>query len=135
LALFFTGQPVSIISMIGFVMLAGIIVNNGIVLIDYVNRLRLGGMTRRDALVEAGVTRMRPILMTALTTILGLVFVACGIGTGAEMVQPIGIVCIGGLLYATIMTLFNTPVIYDLFNRKEMKKINDAELELVDDYE
>lgn len=133
LALFLTGQQVSVISVLGFVMLSGIIVNNGIVLVDYVNQLRLDGMEKREALVEAGKTRIRPIFMTALTTVLGLVFIACGIGTGAEMMQPIGIVCIGGLLYATLMTLFVIPVIYDLLNKKEMKRVDEAELKLVED--
>ena len=133
LGLFLTGQEVSVIAMIGFVMLAGIIVNNGIVLVDYVNQLRRDGVEKREAIVEAGVTRMRPILMTALTTILGLATMAIGVGTGAEMMQPVAIVTIGGLLYATLMTLFVVPVLYDLFHRKKIRIIREEELEILDE--
>ena len=122
LALLITGFDISVVSLVGFVMLCGIIVNNGIVLVDYINKLRIDGKERIESIVEAGKTRMRPILITALTTVLGLVVMALGIGTGAEMMQPIAIVCIGGLLYATFMTLYIVPVIYDLFNKKELKK-------------
>ena len=111
----------------------GIIVNNGIVLVDYINKLRIDGKERIESIVEAGKTRMRPILITALTTVLGLVVMALGIGTGAEMMQPIAIVCIGGLLYATFMTLYIVPVIYDLFNKKELKKVSDEDLEFIDE--
>lgn len=133
IGLFLTGNPVSIIAMLGFVMLSGIIVNNGIVLVDYINQLRLDGMSKRDALVEAGKTRMRPILMTALTTVLGLSTMALGVGMGSDMVQPIAIVTIGGLLYATITTLFVVPVLYDIFNRKELKKISEEELKVYEE--
>ncbi len=133
LGLFLTGQEVSVIAMIGFVMLAGIIVNNGIVLVDYVNQLRRDGVEKREAIVEAGATRMRPILMTALTTILGLATMAIGVGTGAEMMQPVAIVTIGGLLYATLMTLFVVPVLYDLFHRKKMRVVREEELEILDE--
>ncbi len=133
LGLFLTGQEVSVIAMIGFVMLAGIIVNNGIVLVDYINQLRMEGTEKREAIVEAGVTRMRPILMTALTTILGLAAMAVGVGTGAEMMQPVAIVTIGGLLYATLMTLFVVPVLYDLFHRKKMRIIKEEELEILNE--
>ncbi len=132
LGLYLTGNEVSVISMIGFVLLAGIVVNNGIVLVDYVNQLRLEGIEKRAALIEAGKTRMRPILMTAITTILGLVTMAMGIGSGADMMAPIAIVTIGGLTYATLMTLFVVPVIYDMLNRKELKKISEEELEILD---
>ena len=96
-------QEVSIISMIGFVMLCGIIVNNGIVLVDYINQLRAAGMEKRQAIVTAGKTRMRPIMMTALTTILGLATMAVGFGMGADMTQPMAVVVIGGLLYGTLL--------------------------------
>lgn len=119
LGLYLSGSEVSVIAMIGFVMLSGIIVNNGIVLVDYINQLRRAGMPKREAIVEAGRTRLRPILMTALTTILGLSTMAMGFGMGADMVQPMAIVTIGGLIYGTILTLFVVPCIYDLFNRKE----------------
>ena len=133
LALLITGFDISVVSLVGFVMLCGIIVNNGIVLVDYINKLRIDGKERIESIVEAGKTRMRPILITALTTVLGLVVMALGIGTGAEMMQPIAIVCIGGLLYATFMTLYIVPVIYDLFNKKELKKVSDKDLEFIDE--
>ncbi|MBQ1838364.1 MAG: efflux RND transporter permease subunit [Ruminococcus sp.] len=133
LGLLFTGFDVSVVSLVGFIMLCGIIVNNGIVLVDYINVLRLAGRARVDAIVEAGKTRMRPILITALTTVLGLSVMALGIGTGAEMMQPLAVVCIGGLLYATLMTLFIIPLIYDTFNKKELRKIDDAEPELAEE--
>ena len=115
LALFFTGKEVSVIAMIGFVMLAGIIVNNGIVMVDYINQLRRGGMEKREAIVESGVTRLRPILMTALTTILSMSTMALGLGDGSEMMQPMAIVTEGGLIYGTLLTLIVVPCIYDLF--------------------
>ena len=133
LGLLLTGMEVSVISIIGFVMLTGIIVNNGIVLVDYVNQLRLEGTEKREALLEAGVTRMRPILMTSITTILGLLMTALATGTGSEMMQPIAVVCIGGMVYATLMTLFVVPVMYDLFNRKELKAITDDQLTEVEE--
>lgn len=133
LGLLITGFDVSVVSLIGFIMLCGIIVNNGIVLVDYINRLRRDGKERVEAIVEAGKTRMRPILITALTTILGLSVMALGIGTGAEMMQPLAIVCIGGLIYATFMTLYIIPVIYDAFNKKELRKVEEIELEAIDE--
>lgn len=133
LGLLITGFDVSVVSLIGFIMLCGIIVNNGIVLVDYINGLRRDGKERVEAIVEAGKTRMRPILITALTTILGLSVMALGIGTGAEMMQPLAIVCIGGLIYATFMTLYIIPVIYDAFNKKELRKVEESELEAIDE--
>ncbi len=132
LALLVCGMEFSVISLIGFVMLTGIIVNNGIVLVDYVNQLRLDGMERRQALVEAGVTRMRPILMTTITTILGLIDMAVRKSAGTSLMQPIAVVCIGGLAYATLMTLYVVPCIYDALNKKELRKVNDEELKLLD---
>lgn len=119
LGLWITGSPVSVIAMIGFVMLSGIIVNNGIVLVDYINQLRREGMEKREAIIESGRTRLRPILMTALTTILGLSTMALGMGMGADMVQPMAIVTVGGLIYGTLLTLLVVPCIYDLLNRKK----------------
>ncbi len=130
-----TGMEVSVISMIGFVMLAGIIVNNGIVLVDYINQLRADGAVKKEAIVEAGKTRMRPILMTAVTTILGLSVMAIALGTGSEMMQPIAIVCIGGLIYATLMTLYVVPVIYDMFNSEKYRHISDADVDFVEEEE
>lgn len=119
LGLAISGSEVSVMAMIGFVMLSGVIVNNGIVLVDYINQLRRRGMEKRAAIVEAGRTRLRPILMTALTTILGLSTMAMGLGMGGEMVQPMAIVTIGGLIYGTLLTLFVVPCIYDILNRKK----------------
>ena len=120
LGLLLTGNILSVIAMVGFVMLCGIIVNNGIVFIDYTNQLRQEGMSKIEALVETGRTRMRPILMTALTTILAMSTMALGFGDGSDMVQPMAIVTIGGMIYGTCLTLFVVPVIYDIFNRKEI---------------
>lgn len=132
LGLLITGFDVSVVALLGFVMLCGIIVNNGIVLVDCINNLRLEGKERREAIVEAGKTRMRPILITAITTVLGLSTMALGIGTGSEIMQPIAIVCIGGLLYATIMTLYIVPVIYDILSKKELRKVSESDLEEID---
>ncbi len=118
LGLWITGSAVSVISMVGFVMLSGIIVNNGIVFVDYTNQLIREGMPQREALTEAGITRLRPIVMTALTTILGLSTMAIGVGMGADMARPMAVVTIGGLLYGTLLTLFVVPCIYDLLHRK-----------------
>lgn len=119
LALWLAGMSVSVIAMIGFVMLSGIIVNNGIVFIDYTNQLIRTGMEKEAALVEAGKTRLRPIIMTALTTILGLLTMAAGVGMGSDMVQPMAVVTIGGLIYGTLLTLIVVPCIFDLFHKKE----------------
>jgi len=121
LALLATGMDLSIVSMLGFLVLSGVVVNNGIVFIDCVNQLRIGGMEKREALIETGRIRLRPILMTALTTILGMSTMALGQGAGAEMKQPMAVVSIGGLSYATLMTLFIVPALYDLLNGKKMK--------------
>lgn len=122
LGLLLTGKPVSIIAMIGFVMLSGIIVNNGIVLVDYINQMRKEGMEKYAAIAKAGKDRLRPIIMTALTTVLGLVTMAMGLGMGGDMVQPMAIVTIGGLLYGTLLTLFVVPCIYDILNHKSYQK-------------
>ena len=132
LALLISGIEVSVISLIGFVMLVGIIVNNGIVLVDYINQLRLEGMSRRDAIVEAGITRLRPILMTSITTILGLVVMAFTKNAGTSLMQPVALVCIGGLTYATLMTLLVVPCMYDIVERKELRKVEESELAILD---
>ncbi|MBD5459618.1 MAG: efflux RND transporter permease subunit, partial [Lachnospiraceae bacterium] len=119
LGLFFTGSEVSVIAMIGFVMLSGIIVNNGIVLIDYMNQLRESGMEKREAILTAGRTRLRPVLMTALTTILALSTMVFSNDMGAEMMKPMAIVTIGGLVYGTLLTLIVIPCVYDIFTRKD----------------
>jgi HAE1 family hydrophobic/amphiphilic exporter-1 len=117
IALLITDFHMSIVSMVGMIMLVGVVVNNGIVLVDCANRLREEGMGKREAIVKAAVMRIRPVLMTALTTILGLLPLGVGLGTGAEIIQPVAIVCIGGLTYATLMTVFIVPVLYDLLRR------------------
>lgn len=119
IALFITGNELGIISMLGFIMLAGLIVNNGIVLIDYINQARRQGMKKHDAIIDAGKTRVRPILMTAMTTILAMVTSAIGIGGGSDMIKPMAITIIGGLVYGTILTLIVIPCIYDAFNREK----------------
>ena len=123
LGLLVTRQILSVTSMLGFLVLAGIVVNNGIVFVDYVNQLRLDGYDKRDALIQAGRDRIRPILMTAMTTILAMSTMAVGVGMGSELSQGLSIVTIGGLLYATLLTLFIVPVLYDIFQRKKMKNI------------
>ena len=123
LALWITGKELSVIAMLGFLMLAGVVVNNGIVFVDYVNQLRLEGMDRTEALVRTGRDRIRPILMTAMTTVFGLFTMALGLGSGGDMLQPLAIVTIGGLAYATLLTLFVVPAIYDIFLKKDLKKV------------
>lgn len=120
-ALLLTGNDVSIIAMIGMVMLAGIIVNNGIVFVDSVNQLMEEGYEIRAAIVTTGRNRLRPIVMTALTTILGLSTMAMGFGMGSDMAQPMALVVIGGLIYGTLLTLLVVPCIYEAFNCKKKK--------------
>ncbi|MBE5942952.1 MAG: hypothetical protein E7264_10500 [Lachnospiraceae bacterium] len=133
-ALLLAGKDVSVIAMIGMVMLAGIIVNNGIVFVDSVNQLMDEGVSMRYAIVKTGSNRLRPIVMTALTTILGLVPMALGLGMGADMVQPMALVVIGGLIYGTILTLIVVPCIYELFNNKKVAKMDeDAEREILEE--
>ena len=119
IALFATGQELSIIAMLGFIMLAGLIVNNGIVLIDYINQARRQGMGKKEAIIDAGKTRVRPILMTALTTILAMSTSALGFGDGSELMQPMAITIIGGLVYGTVLTLIVIPCIYDAFHKEK----------------
>ena len=119
IALFLAGMEVGIISMLGFIMLAGLIVNNGIVLIDYINQARREGMSKHEAIIDAGKTRVRPILMTVLTTVLAMSTTAVGLGDGSEMMRPMAITIIGGLTYGTVLTLIVIPCIYDAFNREK----------------
>ena len=126
-ALFLAGKDVSIIAMIGMVMLCGVIVNNGIVFVDSVNQLREMGLEIREAIVQTGRNRLRPIVMTAFTTILGLSTMAMGIGMGADMAQPMALVVIGGLIYGTLLTLAVVPCIYELFyHEKKSEKRKDS---------
>ena len=124
LALWMSGDTISMIAMMGFLVLAGVVVNNGIVFVDYVNQLRLAGESKHDALIEAGRTRMRPILMTALTTILAMSTMAFSREVTAEMSSGMAMVTIGGLAYATLMTLFIVPVLYDILFRRELKEVD-----------
>ena len=119
LGLLLTGHSLSLLSLMGFAVLMGTIVNNGIVFVDYVNQLRLGGMDRRSALIATGKTRMRPILMTALTTILAMFQMVFSDDMAGQLGGDMSIVIIGGLLYGTIMTLIVVPVIYDIFSKKQ----------------
>ena len=118
LGLMLAGEQLSLISLMGFLILMGVVVNNGIVFVDYANQLRIGGLGRTDALVATGRTRMRPILMTTLTTVLAMTTMVFGTDMASSMGRGMAIVIIGGLSYATLMTLFIVPVMYDLFYRK-----------------
>ncbi|HKM05420.1 MAG TPA: efflux RND transporter permease subunit [Sphaerochaeta sp.] len=117
-----TGETFSLISAIGVVVLAGIVVNNGIVLVDYINLLRKRGMDLRSACLEAGGNRLKPILMTSLTTIFGMIPLAFFGGAGAEQIQPLGQTIVGGMAISTLMTIFFTPVLYALFNKEKHKR-------------
>ena len=118
LALFITGTTINIVALIGVIMLAGIVVNNAIVLVDLINQLRAQGSERFDAIMEAGKARLRPILMTSLTTALGLLPMALGFGEGSEVRTPMAITVIGGLIVSTLLTLVVIPVVYSLMDRK-----------------
>ncbi len=123
-ALLITGEEISVMALMGFLVLSGVVVNNGIVFVDYANKLRLDGMDKKEALIETGKTRMRPIMMTALTTILAMSVMAASQDSTAAMSRGMAIVTIGGLVYATFMTLFIVPVLYDIFYRKKLKKVD-----------
>ena len=112
LAFWITGLTLSVTTFIGLIMLVGIVVNNGIILVDYTNMLRHRGYNLRDAVMEAGRSRLRPVLMTSLTTILGMLPMALSGGMGKEMYSPLGITIIGGLLISTIVTLILVPTMY-----------------------
>jgi HAE1 family hydrophobic/amphiphilic exporter-1 len=118
LALAVTWTPVSVMVLIGLIVLAGIVVNNAIVLVDCANQLRRAGRARREALIEAGRVRLRPIFMTTLTTVLGLLPMALGFGDGAEVRAPLALTLIGGLSMATLLTLVVIPVAYDRLDRR-----------------
>lgn len=122
IGLLLMNEPLSVMGMMGFVVLLGTVVNNGIVFVDYANQLRMGGLERREALIATGKTRMRPILMTALTTILAMASLLFGDDLSSQMSRGMAIVVAGGLAYATLMTLFIIPVMYDiLFKRKPLQ--------------
>lgn len=124
LAMLFTGEQMSLITLMGFLVLMGTVVNNGIVFVDYTNQLRIGGMTRKDALVATGKTRMRPILMTAFTTILAMLAMIFSTNTASELGRGMAVVVAGGLFYATFMTMFIVPVMYDILYRKEVNVVD-----------
>lgn len=124
------GEQLSLMSLLGFTILMGTVVNNGIVFVDYANQLRIGGMERREALIATGKTRMRPILMTALTTILSMCMMIFSNQAGNSMGRGMAIVVVGGLLYATLMTLFIIPVMYDIFYRKQPHQVDIGEDDL-----
>jgi len=118
LGLAFTATPVSVMVFIGIIILVGIVVNNAIVLVDYANQLRTDGMSKREALVTAGQVRLRPILMTTLTTVLGLLPMSLGFGEGAEIRAPMAITVMSGLMFSTLLTLIVIPVVYEVVDRR-----------------
>ena len=118
LALYITGTTINIVAFIGVIMLAGIVVNNAIVLVDLINQLRSEGIERLEAVMQAGTARLRPILMTSLTTTLGLLPMALGYGEGSEVRTPMAITVIGGLTVSTFLTLVVIPVVYSLMDRR-----------------
>ena len=120
LILLITGTPISVVVLIGLIMLAGIVVNNAIVLIDYINQLRKQGLSKREAIKQAGQVRLRPILMTTVTTVLGLLPMALGFGEGAELRTPMAVTVIGGLLVGTLLTLLVIPTVYDVVVREKI---------------
>jgi len=122
LILLLTGTNLNIMSMIGAIMLIGIVVKNGIVLIDYITLNRERGMSVRRSVIDGGKSRLRPVLMTSLTTILGMVPMAIGSGEGAEMWRPMGIAVIGGLTFSTVLTLLFVPTMYTIFAYNGMKR-------------
>ena len=136
LALWLTGSNLSIIGIMGFIVLMGTVVNNGIVFVDYTNQLRIGGMDRHEALIATGKTRMRPILMTALTTILAECKLIFGDDMGAQLGGGMALVIAGGLIYATLMTLFIIPIMYDILFKRQPTNVDigseDLEEELDD---
>ncbi len=129
-ALLIAGMPLSVVGMVGLILLTGVVVNNGIVFVDCVNQLRrVDGLSKKEALVEAGRIRLRPILMTALTTVVAMGTMMFAVGQGTEMMQPMAISTVGGLIYATLMTLFVVPAMYDLFHKdKDLRPKEDLEL-------
>jgi multidrug efflux pump subunit AcrB len=122
LALWITGTSLGMVALIGAVMLVGIVVKNGIVIVDFTNLQRERGLPLNDAVISAGKSRLRPVLMTTLTTILGMIPLAVGSGEGAEIWKPMGIAVVGGLTFSSILTLLVIPAIYSAFNIGKAKK-------------
>lgn len=123
MALFLTGTPLSLVAFLGIIMLSGIVVNNSILLIDFINQNKLVYSTREEAILNAGRFRIRPIVMTMLTTSLGLLPLAFGVGSGAELQAPMGITVIGGLIFSTVITLIIVPVFYSIMDDRHLKRI------------
>ncbi|MFW5718917.1 MAG: efflux RND transporter permease subunit [Halanaerobium sp.] len=130
LSLYISSNIISVASLIGLITLAGIVVNNAIVMVDYINQLRRQGTEKIEAIISSGVVRFRPIMMTALTTILALIPIASGIGEGSELSQPIGIVIVSGLSFATFLTLFIIPIFYSLIT--DLKEITVSKIRGID---
>ena len=124
IALFLTGTPLSLVAFLGVIMLSGIVVNNSILLIDFINKNKQLYESRDEAIMNAGKFRIRPIIMTMLTTTLGLLPLSFGIGTGAEIQAPMGITVIGGLIFSTIITLIIVPVFYSIMDDRHLKRLN-----------
>jgi len=133
IVLYLTGTPLSIIALIGAIMLVGIVVKNGIVMVDFMNLLRDRGMSINQAVINAGKSRLRPVMMTTLTTILGMIPLAVGAGEGSEIWKPMGIAVIGGLTFSTILTLIVVPVVYSVFGAGRLKRERKRELKLVEE--
>ena len=117
-----TGEPLGVMGLIGLIMLVGMVVKNGIVLVDYINLNRERGMSIITAVVDGGKSRLRPVLMTTLTTILGMIPLAVGTGQGSEMWQSLGIAIIGGMTFSTIVTLVLIPALYSIFGGNGVKR-------------
>ena len=122
LALLISGKPIGLPVMIGFVMLAGISVNNGIVMVDYINQLKRRGVEKKEAILQACSVRLRPVLITALTTIMGMLPMALSVSQGSEMRAPMAITVVGGLVATTFLTLFIIPIIYSYFDRVKFRE-------------
>ncbi|MDR2547014.1 MAG: efflux RND transporter permease subunit [Lachnospiraceae bacterium] len=118
-SLMITGMPLSVVAMIGLILLAGVSINNGIIIISRITQMRWEGMSKKDAIIDSARKRIRPILMTAISTICAMSVLALGMGEGTEMMQPMAVATIGGLLYATAMTLFIVPILYDVFHKEK----------------
>ena len=127
------GEQLSMLSLLGFAVLMGTVVNNGIVFVDYVNQLRRGGLSKHDALVAAGRTRMRPIMMTAITTIFAMLPMVFSDAVGSSMQRGMAVVVVGGLLYATFMTLYVVPVMYDILYRRVPREVDLGDESIDDD--
>ena len=130
--MYFGDITMNIFSQIGIIMLIGLVAKNGILIVEFANQRQEAGLSMAEAIRSASTQRLRPILMTSLTTILGLIVTATAKNAGTALMQPIAVVCIGGLLYATLMTLFVVPCMYDMMNKKDMQKVDESELQIVD---